>query len=1024
VIDTNHVTGARGYVTAAVVDGRAGQVQADDGSWIPSTYREFLDIFSKKKAETLPPHRSTDHAIDLETGTKLPYGRMYSLSETELKTLKAYIETNLANGFIQRSSSPAALPILFVKKKDGSLRLCVDYRALNQASVKNRYPLPLISEILERVGKAKIFTKLDLRGAYNLIRIKEGDEFKTAFRTRYGQFEYRVMPFGLTNAPATFQAYMDDCLRPYMDEFVVCYLDDILIYSEDPVQHEDHVCKVLERLREYGLYCKSEKCEFSVKKVGFLGFVVSPDGIEMEADRIATIEDWPTPKSVKDVQVLMGFTNFYRRFVKKYAKVTAPITDLLKKPDGSAKWEWTRDADMALQKLKRAFTEAPILQHFDPEKPITLQTNASGFAIAGILNQFDGFGVLRPTSFYSRKCTPAEQNYDTYDRELLAIVVAMKQWRHHLEGARYKILIQCDHKNLEYFQTSKVLSRRQARWAEILSAYDFKIEHLEGTKNPADGPSRRPDYEQGYERPNACLLATASHQYLFANAVEIEPIEKDLFAEIIEAQKTDRLATDSLRKLAGTEEDHVMQEAGHVTEPISDEHDWAVSAGALTYEGRVYVPEGLRSKVTALHHDNPESGHFGALKTAELVSQNFYWPALPTSVRQYVAGCEVCHRIKAARHPRHGVNMPIEPPNQPWEGVTMDFVTDLPESTESAYTGILVVVDRLTKMAIYLPCRKDVDSPELARMFFEEVICKHGVPSNIVTDRGSQFTSRFWNRVCSHLSIDHRLSTSFHPQTDGQTERQNQTMEQYLRAFATYEQDNWVDLLPLAEFAYNNSVHVTTRLTPFFANYGYHPEMQFKLPLPDARFRSEKAADERLGRLQTARDRLRESILEAQARQTRYAGGKEMVFEVGDKVWLSAKHIQTARPLKKLDYKRLGPFKITKVINRNAYRLELPNSMKVHNVFHVSLLDRYAEPVPGQQPSEPQPAISAEDSDEEEWEVERILDSRKRYRKLSYLVQWAGYNYVRTSWEPAENLENAAELLEEFHRENPAKPKA
>jgi hypothetical protein len=192
---------------------------------------------------------------------------------------------------------------------------------------------------------------------------------------------------------------------------------------------------------------------------------------------------------------------------------------------------------------------------------------------------------------------------------------------------------------------------------------------------------------------------------------------------------------------------------GHVTEPISDEHDWAVSAGALTYEGRVYVPDspGLRSKVTALHHDNPESGHLGALKTAELLARNFYWRALTTSVRQYVAGCEVCHRIKAARHPRYGVNMPIEPPSQPWEGVTMDFVTDLPESTASANTGILVVVDRLTKMAIYLPCRKDVDSLELERMFLEEVICKHGVPSNIVTDRGSQFTSSLWDRVCSHL---------------------------------------------------------------------------------------------------------------------------------------------------------------------------------------------------------------------------------------------------------------------------------
>jgi hypothetical protein len=196
--------------------------------------------------------------------------------------------------------------------------------------------------------------------------------------------------------------------------------------------------------------------------------------------------------------MLIGLTNFYRSFVKQYAKVTAPITDLLTKPYGSAKWEWTRKEDTALQNLKRAFTEAQILQHFDVEKPITLQTNASGFAIAGILKRFNGVGVLRPTSFYSRKCTPAEQNYDTYDREFLTIRVAMKQWRHHLEGARYKILIQCDHKNLVYFQTTKVLSRRQARWAKILSAYDFTIEHLDSTKNPADGPSQRPDYEEGY----------------------------------------------------------------------------------------------------------------------------------------------------------------------------------------------------------------------------------------------------------------------------------------------------------------------------------------------------------------------------------------------------------------------------------------------------------------------------------------------------------------------------------------------
>jgi RNase H-like domain found in reverse transcriptase/Reverse transcriptase (RNA-dependent DNA polymerase)/Integrase zinc binding domain/Chromo (CHRromatin Organisation MOdifier) domain/Integrase core domain len=993
-------------------------VETEGGGAIPTVYIEFLEVFGKD-VEILPPHRPTDHAIDLEPGSKLPHGRIYNLSETELKALKAYIETNLAKGFITRSTSPAASPILFVKKKDGSLRLCVDYRELNKQTIKNRYPLPLISEMLDRISGARIFTKLDLRDAYNLIRIRKGDEYKTAFRTRYGQFEYRVMPFGLTNAPATFQAYMDECLGPYLDDFAICYLDDILIFSSDPEQHEEHVKRVLSRLREYRLYCKATKCEFSVPEVRFLGFVVSANGVAMEPDRICTIEDWPTPESIKDIQILLGFANFYRRFIRKYAKITAPITDLLK---GKAdQWEWSREAEQAFQKLKRAFMEAPILQHFDPERPITLQTDASGFAIAGILNQEDDDGVLKPVCFYSRKCSPAEQNYDTYDRELLAIVESFKHWRHYLEGARHRILVRCDHKNLEYFQTTKLLSRRQARWAEILSAYDFEIEYLEGKRNPADGPSRRPDYEEGYERPMERLLATLGASFATtaaADATATVTVESysDILPNIKQAQASDQLAKDVQGKHGS--------ELTRDSEATGGPEKWKVIDGALTYEGRIYVPadDKLRARVIRMFHDAPESGHFGILRTAELASRDFYWPAMDITVRKYVTACEVCHRVKAPRHARYGENMAIPPPDRPWEGITMDFVTDLPESTESAYTSILVVVDRLTKMAIYLPCRKDIDSPELARLFFENVICQHGVPDNVITDRGSQFTSRFWNRVCTHMSTDHRLSTAFHPQTDGQTERQNQTMEQYLRAYVNYEQDNWVELLPLAQFAYNNSVHASTKMTPFFANHGYHPEMQFKRPKDPAKLPSERAADEYAGKLQEIHARLQENVREAQEYQTKHAGGKPMTFRVGEKVWLSTRNIKTSRMSKKLDYKRIGPYPIAKVINKNAYRLDLPKTLRIHNVFHVSLLDRYTPPVVGQTPSEPLPTVVGDDG-EEEWEVERILDSKRRYRKLHYLVQWAGYDYVRTSWEPAENLENATELVEEFHRENPGKPK-
>jgi len=702
--------------------------------------------------------------------------------------------------------------------------------------------------------------------------------------------------------------------------------------------------------------------------------------------------------------------------------VTLPLTELLKKADksgeppkgrprhhksencGKVRWEWPRQAELEFRKLKRTFTEAPILQHFDPAKPIILQTDASGFAIAGILNQYDGFRVLRPVNFYTRKCSSAEQNYDTYDRELLAIVETLKQWRHYLEGANHKVLIRCDHKNLEYFQTSKVLSRRQSRWSEPLSGYDFVIEHLERSKNPADGPSRRPDYEIGYERPVARLLATVS----------VEPYD-DLMPAIIAAQASDPLAADVSAKL-------VDRPVADGTDTAEEESQWKVVAGALTYEERIYIPavDSLRGKVMSLFHDNPKSGHFGDLKTTELVSRDFYWPVMDSHVRMYVSGCEVCHQIEAPRHARHGINMLLEIPSRPWEGVTMDFVTDLPESTASGYTEILVIVDRLTEMAIYLPCRKDIDSPELARPFFEHVICKGGVADKIVTDRSTQFTSRFWTRVCSHWSTDNRLSTAFHPQTDGQTERQNQTMGQYLRAFCNYEQDNSVELLPLADFAYNNAIHASTRMTPFWANYQYHPVVQFKAPKQPSSLKSQIQADTFAAGLEETHQTLRKNLQEAQARQTKYAGSKLVVFEVVDKVWLSTRHFQTTRPSKKLDYKRTGLYTVSKVINKNVYKLDLPYTIRKHNVFQVSLLDHYTPPTAGQPPSEPQPTI-VDDSDK--WEVDRILDSTRRYRKLHYLVQWAGYIYVRTSWEPAENLGNAQELVDEFHREHPRKPR-
>jgi hypothetical protein len=295
-----------------------------DGGALPPEYREYEDVFSEEAASQLPARGQLEHAIELEGG-KPPYGPIYSLSEKELKVLREYLQDSLRNGWIRESTSPAGAPILFTPKNDGELRLCVDYRALNKLTIKNRYPLPLIGEIMDRLVGAKVFTKLDLRNAYHRIRIHEGDEWKTAFRTRYGHFEYLVMPFGLANAPATFQAYINQALIGLVDISCVVYMDDILIFLRDPATHQRDVAAVLERLRQYGLYAKLPKCQFHVTTVEFLGFVLSPEGVAVERSRIDTVVEWPEPKSYREVQVFLDFANSYRRFIAKYSKIAAPL---------------------------------------------------------------------------------------------------------------------------------------------------------------------------------------------------------------------------------------------------------------------------------------------------------------------------------------------------------------------------------------------------------------------------------------------------------------------------------------------------------------------------------------------------------------------------------------------------------------------------------------------------------------------------------------------------------------------------
>jgi Reverse transcriptase (RNA-dependent DNA polymerase)/RNase H-like domain found in reverse transcriptase len=372
---------------------------------LPQEYAEFADVFSEAKAVMLPPLGGPEHAIKLEGGEP-PYGPIYNLSEQELKVLCEYLRDAIERGWIRESNSPAGAPILFTPKKGGKLHLCIDYRGLNRITRKNRYPLPLISEILDRVVSAKCYTRIDLCNAYHRIRIRSGDEWKISFRTRYGQFEYQVLPFGLANAPATFQMYINWALQGLVDITCIVYLDDILIFSVNLEDHHRHVTEVLRRLHKYGLYVKLSKCQFGVNTVDFLGYVLSPGGIAMERSRVDMIAEWPEPKSFRDIQIFLGFANFYRRFIAKFSRIASPLSDLLKGSKDSKKsgpFRLTEPVKESFRVLKEVFTKAPVLLHFDPSKPICLVTDASGFTICGILHQpSDGpSGHWHPVTFWS-----------------------------------------------------------------------------------------------------------------------------------------------------------------------------------------------------------------------------------------------------------------------------------------------------------------------------------------------------------------------------------------------------------------------------------------------------------------------------------------------------------------------------------------------------------------------------------------------------------------------------------------------
>jgi len=592
--------------------------------------------------------------------------------------------------------------------------------------------------------------------------MKKGKEWKTAFWTRYKHYKYTVMLFELKNALTTFQRLINDMLREYLNDFAITYLNDILIYSDDLKMHRSHVHKVLKKLNKRTLYVKKSKSKFKAKKIKFLNYIIQSEQIKKNSKKTNTVSNWPPPKWVKKVQAFLELMNYYWKFVSNYAKIAEPLTQLTCK---NKKWHWDKKQKNVFHTLKKSLNRTAHLRILNSTCEKILKTNASDFTVSACLYQIKN-EQQRLIVYQSRKLSESEKRYEVHDKELLAIVKALQEWRPYLTDTEKSIQIYTDHKNLRNFATTKQLNQQQVCWAKQLADYEFQIHYKKNNENDeADTLSKQPDHE-------------------------------------------------------GVKKIHIK---------ILSEDDKEILTKGLTATYKVKQTLLTDEELIQVCHNNKADEHLEVKRTENLIQRRHNVSDLKDQITEYIIKCNSCHRNKIQRNKRYDEVTQLNTSNAPWESVTMNFITKLLTSKNLAwgvkFNSILTIVDRLIKYTMFISFKKTVTASVLTYIILQELINNHGLSKEFIINRDKLFMSKFWEMLTAELKINQKMLTTYHPQTDGQSKQMNQTVKTYLRHYVNKNQNNWVQLLLTAQFAYNNTQNETTEETPFQANYKYNSKV-------------------------------------------------------------------------------------------------------------------------------------------------------------------------------------------------------
>jgi hypothetical protein len=790
----------------------------------------------------------------VRTKDDIPVAQTYRrIPPNIFKEVQTHVQDLLDKKIVVESYSPYAAPIVIVRKKDQTIRLCVDYRKLNEKTIGDAYPLPRIQESFDALVGAQYFSTLDLASGYHQIAMHPDDQHKTAFITPMGLYEYTRMPFGLVSAPATFQRLMQTTMSDFLYSFLLVYLDDLLVYSKTFDDHIDHLDRLLQRIRDTGLKLRIDKCHFLCKEVAYLGHTISAAGIGCDKNKVTVVENWPQPKTVKDVRSFLGFASYFRRFIKGFASIAGPLHDLvtvaLRDNKNCSTVDiskvWSEIHQTAFDGLKSALTTAPVLAYADFTKPFILETDASHDGLGAILSQ-ELDGRRRVIAYASRRLRGTEKNVtngSSMKLEFLALKWAVvEKFRHYLVGSKFTVFT--DNNPLTHYKTCKHLGAIEQRWAAQLASFDFSVKYKPGGSNPADPLSRLPDTDaetfeplstalppslvQGGQTLSASIASVFVHEVRASDRMSSnEPLQLTL-PDIRSLQSADEVLNSFLVSwpdkpdVSENPEAKILLKQFSRLTVIDDVLYRRMSDPVMGSVQQTVLPSTLRPDILFELHDR--MGHQGIDRTFQLLRQRVYWPKMLTDVQDYVAHCSVCQLAKDKHTPIPSTTIVT---HRPLEILAIDFVKLSPTS-QSGFSNVLVLTDCFTKFTQAFPTKKQ-DSLTVARILLNDWFCRFGVPERIHSDQGRSFECHLIKDLCSLYGIHKSRTTPYHPQGNGQVERFNKTMFSLLRTLAAEHKRSWDLYLHELIMVYNMTPHTSTGFSPYFLLYGREP----RLPIDD-----------------------------------------------------------------------------------------------------------------------------------------------------------------------------------------------